>query len=164
VLFRSLLATYEPGSLGADLVRVPEWKGYRITEIASRDPDFNLIENEPTYSPLSNQTLALTGQRGLKEGDIIIGIDGESVLTVPDINIMLRGKTGRAVRLEVLRSPVSDSATSESLLIVPISQSAASDLRYNAWKWKTHQLAKDLARARGFSVGYLVSMMYYCPH
>ena len=97
------MALYSPASLGASLLRSPEWKGYLVTEIADRDPDFNLLDGAAVYSPLSDRTLYPTGQRGLAKGDVIVGINGESVMSVPDIHMLLRGMADTAVRLEVLR-------------------------------------------------------------
>ena len=153
---------HKPASLGATLKRVPEWKGYVVTEIPLRDPDFNLIEGEAIYCPLSDQALRPSGQRGLEVGDVIVGVNGESVMSVPAIDMLLRGMAGRSVRLEVIRlvsgsknSTGSEEAFTEPLLTVPISQDAAETLRYDAWEWKTRQKAKQLAAQAGFSVGYV---------
>ena len=173
------------GSLGAVLKRSPEWKGYTVMSIAEADPDFTKIDHQTTiYSPLSDQSLRLSGQRGLQVGDVIVGVNGESVMTVPDIHMLLRGTAGRSVRLEVLRlsSGVTtevqganetttasrtdeapedgpevgaDEATVEAVVTVPLSPSASSDLLYKAWEWKTEQLAEKLAAEAGISVGYV---------
>ena len=175
---------HETASLGATLVRSAEWKGYVVTSIPERDPDFNLVDGKPKYSPLSNQMLLLTGQRGLEVGDVIVGVNGESVMRVPDIHMLLRGTKGRSVRLEVLRlasgrteseagarrslknETVTKEVKNESgkeditvvpepLITVPISLDDAADLRYDAWEWNTREMAKTLAKEAGFSVGYV---------
>merc|ERR1712130_1094171 len=46
-------------------------------------------------------------------------------------------------------------ATVESVITVPISPIANSLLLYNSWKWKTQQLADELAEKAGISVGYV---------
>jgi tricorn protease len=171
-----LASLHRPASLGATLQRNAEWKGYKITEIAHRDPDYNLVEDKGVYSPLSDQALRLSGQKGLQVGDVIVGVNGESAFRVPDIHMLLRGRAGHSVRLEVLRlasgdvavkntvngtSPEStvvlpaEEAHPEPVVVVPIEQSAASDLRYNAWEWNTRQKAKSLAQEAGFSVAYI---------
>jgi hypothetical protein len=95
---------HEIASLGAVLERAPEWKGYRVVSIPERDPDFNVIDGGyPVYSPLSDQTLRLSGQQALKAGDIIVGVNGESLMRVPDIHMLLRGMAGESLRLDVLR-------------------------------------------------------------
>jgi len=163
----------EVGSLGAILKRTPAWKGYTVMNIPEADPDFTKIDHSSMiYSPLSDQSLRLSGQRGLQVGDVIVGINGESVMAVPDIHMLLRGTAGRSIRLEVLRlasgtattddtggiktSETNDEeATVESLITVPISPSANSDLLYSAWEWKTQQMADEMAAKAGISVGYV---------
>ena len=153
----------EPASLGAFLKRSPEWKGFMVEEIPLRDPDFDLVNGDAVYCPISDQSLRPTGQRGLAVGDVIVAVNGESVMTVPDINMMLRGTAGRSIRLEVLRlssgiNAASSDATvahTESLVVVPISVLSAEALKYNAWEWKTREFAKELAKDSGFTVGYI---------
>lgn len=152
-------------SLGATLKRVPEWKGYQIISIAESDPDFGLIDGATEiYSPLSDKTLKLSGQRGLLPGDVIVGVNGESVMNVPDLHMLLRGQAGSSVRLDVLRitsgenqqvEEVDGEVPVEPLIVVPIDAMDADDLRYYAWEWKTRQLAEHLATDNGFSVGYI---------
>lgn len=155
-----IIALHQPASFGASLKRSPEWKGFEITEIPQRDPDFNLVTGLPVYSPLSSQSLWQTGQRGLKVGDVIVGVNGESVYKVPDINMLLRGMAGRSVRLEVLRlesgsRSLAEAVVPEPLMVVPLTQEQGSDLRYNAWEYRTRQMAKSLAQDAGFTVGYV---------
>uniref|UniRef100_A0A7S3DTB8 Tail specific protease domain-containing protein n=1 Tax=Entomoneis paludosa TaxID=265537 RepID=A0A7S3DTB8_9STRA len=161
-----LTDAHTPASLGATLQRNIEWKGYVVKEIALRDPDFNLLEDQSVYSPLSDQALRPSGQKGLQAGDVIVGVNGESVFRVPDIHMLLRGRAGRSVRLEVLRLSSGETkldssdetptkAAPEPVLVVPIKQEAASDLRYNAWEWKTREKAKSLAKDAGFDLAYI---------
>lgn len=171
------------GSLGAVLKRTPAWKGYTVMNIPEVDPDFTNIDQSSTiYSPLDDQSLRLSGQRGLQVGDVIVGVNGESVMSVPDIHMLLRGTAGRSVRLDVLRlasgssSAISDETTAssntttptstqsnkeqveasiESLITVPLSPGDSANLLYRAWEWKTEQLAEKLAETAGISVGYV---------
>jgi len=163
----------EVGSLGATLKRTPAWKGYTVMNIPEADPDFTKIDHSSMiYSPLSDQSLRLSGQRGLQVGDVIVGVNGESVMAVPDIHMLLRGTSGRSIRLEVLRlasgtattddtgeiktSEMNDEeAAVESLITVPISPSSNSALLYSAWEWKTRQMADEMAAKAGISVGYV---------
>jgi C-terminal processing protease CtpA/Prc len=159
----------EVGSLGAILKRTPAWKGYTVMNIPEADPDFTKIDHSATmYSPLSDQSLRLSGQRGLQVGDVIVGVNGESVMSVPDIHMLLRGTAGRSIRLDVLRltsgtaattygddEEAAKEATVESLITVPISPSANADLLYGAWEYKTEQKAEELAAKAGISVGYV---------
>jgi hypothetical protein len=149
-----------PASLGVTLERAPEWKGYRIVDLPESDPDFDSTDGVAKYSPLSEQTLRLSGQRGLAQGDVIVAVNGESVMQVPDINMLLRGTAGQSVRLDVLRlSGLSQSkktsAEQESIVAVPITTDAASLLRYDSWERKSAELAETLAKDAGFSVGYV---------
>jgi C-terminal processing protease CtpA/Prc len=149
-----------PGNLGVSLTRDPHWKGYRVSEIPNQDPDFNLMDDYPTFCPLCDQTLRLSGQKGLEVGDVIVAINGDSVMQVPDIHMLLRGTIGRSVRLEVLRlsSGAGNNtvqAKTESIITSPISPSDAASLFYNAWEWKTRETAKRLAAKAGFSVAYI---------
>jgi tricorn protease len=153
----------QPASLGVGLKRVSEWKGYMVTEIPEHDPDFNLVDGGAVYCPLSDQTLRPTGQKGLQVGDVIVGVNGESALQGPDINMLLRGLAGRSVRLEVLRLQSGTSTQNmtakqsipEPVIVVPITTAAAGSLLYNAWEWKSRQKAKELATEAGFTVGYV---------
>jgi C-terminal processing protease CtpA/Prc len=174
----SLTYANEVGSLGASLQRNVEWKGYVVTSIPEHDPDFTMIDQSTSiYSPLSEQSLRLSGQRGLQVGDVIVGVNGESVMTVPDIHMLLRGTAGKSIRLDVLRlasgidsstiidaddgndartkNRTIDEATIETVITVPLDPDAAGDLLYHAWEWKTEQLAHELASNAGISVGYV---------
>jgi len=168
-------------NLGASLQRSVEWNGYIVKSIPERDPDFNLVDGHAMYSPLSDRALRMSGQHGLAVGDVIIGVNGESVMSVPDIHMLLRGKSGLSVRLDILRlasSPTSqrnlkkqketkpekqsdttieddDSAVPEPVIVVPLSPEDASNLRYAAWEWRTRENARNLAEAAGFSLGYV---------
>jgi len=163
----------EVASLGAVLERSVEWSGYIVHEIPETDPDFNSIDGNPIYSPLSARTLNIVGQKGLEEGDIIVSVNGEGVMNVPDIHMMLRGMAGRSVRLGVVRikskssfsldqvlksdkgADLNITRVAEPVIVVPISRSAAQNLRYSAWEWKTRTRAKMLAQNAGFTLGYI---------
>jgi len=158
-------------SLGAMLERSVEWGGYVVNEIPERDPDFSPLDGKMIYSPLSDRTLKISGQKGLLPGDVIVGINGESVMNVPDIHMLLRGMAGRSVRLDVLRinskstfafnhrrrleNETDTTITSEPVIAVPISAGASAHLRYASWEWKTRALAKKLAKDNDFTVGYM---------
>jgi tricorn protease len=163
-LDRKLQSASVVASLGAVLKRTPQWKGYEVMSIPERDPDFNVVDGTHNiYSPLSEQTLRHSGQRGLKVGDVIVGVNGESVMRVPDIHMLLRGMEGRTVRLDVLRLASDENGSEESeegveskpLITVPLHPYEADELRYHAWEWKTRQSAEKLANQAGFSVGYV---------
>lgn len=137
------------GSLGASVSRTSE--GYQITKVFLPNPDFDNINGREIVSPLSDKTLSVTGQKGLVEGDIITHINGEHVLSAPSLGYFLRGSAGESVLLQVLRSGANEE---EHLIVVPIDQDAAADLRYRAWEYKTKVLAEQKAKEIGFTVGY----------
>ena len=165
----------EIGDLGAVLEHSVEKQGYLVNEIYERDPDFNTVDGMHRYSPLSEQTLKLSGQVGLKAGDVIVAVNGENVIDA-NIHMLLRHKAGQSVRLDVLRlSSVSKlqeirnqllqrgvpglqqeetSVSLEPVVVVPLSTGQSNDLRYASWEWKTRKSAKALAAAAGFSCGY----------
>ena len=137
-------------SLGATLTRTE--LGYSVSDILIPDPNFDLIDGNSIVSPLLTKTLRLTGQRGVDEGDIITHINGEHVLGVPSIGYLLRGLSGQSIQLSVQRKA---SSKNENIIVVPITQDQASDLRYRAWEYKTKQEAIRLASEANFTVGYL---------
>ena len=149
------------------LERSIEKNGYIVVSIPETDPDFQTIDGGVSmYSPLSDKTLSLSGQLGLNQGDIIVGVDGEHVMNVPDIHTLLQNKAGESIRLEVVRhfkeQPDKDANDSQSyqgdsepLIVVPISYSNTYDLFYGAWEYKTRQLATSLAAEAGFTTGYI---------
>jgi len=165
--YGSLRRANEIASFGVSMERSIEWSGYVIKDIPETDPDFNPLDGKMMYSPLSDKTLKLSGQSGLKPGDVIVGVNGEGVMSVPDIHMLLRGMSGRSVRLEVLRinsrstfsianrRKMTENYVSEPLIAVPLSPGKAENLRYAAWEWKTRKNAKDLAKQNGFTVGYM---------
>lgn len=90
-------------SLGAVLRRSVEKNGYVVISIPERDEDFTWIDQVPMYSPLSSSTLELSGQVSLLPGDVIVGVNGEHVMNVPDIHTLMQNKAGESVRLEIVR-------------------------------------------------------------
>ena len=156
---KSLPSIHAVASLGATLDRTPEYNGYVVSSIPERDPDFNVLDGSSMFSPLSDRSLTLSGQRGLQVGDVIVGINGESVMRVPDIHMLLRGQAGRSIRLEVLRlasgTNSSENLVPEPVITVPISGDEAANLRYAAWEWKSREQAKAMAAAKGFTTGYV---------
>jgi len=163
-------------SLGAILQRSVEKRGYLVVDVPQRDPDLHMLDGVPMYSPLSNLALNLSGQAGVEPGDVIVAVNGENVMDVPDIHMLLRNTAGESVRLDVLRmestskfrelhklkgrllqndAPVENEGISpEPLIVVPITSEDSGDLAYAAWEWKTRERAKALAAHAGFTCGY----------
>ena len=165
-------------SLGATLQRSVEKRGYVVVDIPERDPDNHMIDGESMYSPLSDQDLRLTGQSGLSPGDVIIAVNGENVLDVPDLHMLLRNTAGESVRLDVLRMQSTSrfrelqrmkrrllktdeiegdsekGVVPEPLIVVPMSSDDSAAMTYAAWEWKTRESAVSMAADSGFTVGY----------
>jgi len=158
------------GDLGALLQQSVEKRGYLVVEIHERDPDFNVVDGIHSYSPLSNQALKLSGQTGLKAGDVIVAVNGENVLDA-NIHMLLRNKAGESVRLDVLRlqstskfreirkqllqqDEDSEWLLPEPVIVVPITSEQSHNLAYAAWEWRTRKSVKSLAATAGFSCGY----------
>ena len=164
----------EVGSLGAILQRSDEKRGYVVVDISLRDPDLHMIDGSPMYSPLSDQSLKLTGQNGLKVGDVIVAVNGESVMDLPDIHMLLRNTAGESVRLDVLRvkstskiqklrllqkndgnnTTQREGIEPEPLIVVPITSDESDDLSYTAWEWSSRLRSQALAADAGFTCGY----------
>jgi tricorn protease len=82
------------------------------------------------------------------EGEVILSIDGEDLLSVPDERALLRGKAGRQVLLRVK----SASGQTRDVIATPISDSDDSKLRYKEWEY-SRRLKVD-ADSRG-QIGYV---------
>jgi tricorn protease len=167
-------------SLGAVLRRSVEKNGYVVISIPERDEDFPWIDEVPMYSPLSSSTLELSGQVSLLPGDVIVGVNGEHVMNVPDIHTLMQNKAGESVRLEIVRYNSTsqhqeirrlkqntlqaddeilvhndERVSTEPLIVVPISHEKSFELFYAAWEYKTRQLASRLSADEGFTTGYI---------
>ncbi len=126
------------GSLGALLSKDEKEGGYRITHIYESEPDY--IDD---ISPLLKQSV------NVKEGDVIQSINGVNVLSVPSPNILLENQAGQQVLLH-LKSK--DSGKEYDAVVVPISQQAEANLRYDDWEY-TRRLMVD--KESGDSIGYV---------
>jgi tricorn protease len=124
-------------SLGAQLERDEKAGGYRVAHIYAYDPD---LPN--TAPPLARPDSTV------KEGEVIVSIDGQSLLGVPDERVLLRGKAGSQVLLQV------KSAAGElrSVLVTPIPARAENNLAYSEWEY-TRRLKVDSASSG--KIGYV---------
>ena len=128
----------EPASLGATFARDERAGGFRIEHIIETDPD------EPDErSPLAEPGL------GVHEGDVITAINGVAALTLNDPSEALRDQAGKQVLLHVRAK---DGAASRDVIVVPISERRAANLRYDEWEY-TRRLAVE-QKSHG-TIGYL---------
>ncbi len=107
-------------SLGAVLRRDEAAGGFVVQHIYRHDPD---LPNEapPLARPDSH----------VREGEVIVNIDGQDALSVADERALLRGKAGRKVMLVVK----SASGQKRAVLVTPISEKDERDLRYAEWEY-----------------------------
>ncbi|HEV2206402.1 MAG TPA: S41 family peptidase [Candidatus Acidoferrales bacterium] len=125
------------GSLGAVLRRDEQAGGDVVQHIYLHDPDL------PNEAPPFARPESL-----IHEGEVIISIDGQSVLSVPDTRELLRGKAGHQVLLHVK----STEGKLRDVVVRAISAREDSDLRYAEWEY-TRRLAVDAA-SHG-TIGYV---------
>jgi len=118
-------------TLGAVLRRDEKAGGDVVEHIYQHDPD--LPDQAPPLARPDSQ---------VKEGEVIVSIDGESVLTVPDERVLLRGKAGQQVLLRVKPA----AGDTRDVLAKPISGRDDARLRYAEWELtrriKTEQESK----------------------
>jgi tricorn protease len=123
------------GSLGARLVKDAAAGGFRIEYIYQSDPDY-----PEEMSPLADPYL------GVSEGDVIVAVNGQATLDVPDIGALLRNQVGKQVRLAVRTG----GAAARDVLVTPVGNE--SDLRYSDWE-QTRRLKVEAAAAG--EIGYV---------
>ena len=124
-------------SLGAVLRRDEKAGGYVVDHIYAYDPDL------PNLAPPFARPDSL-----VHEGEVIVSLDGEDVLNVPDERELLRGKAGRKVMLRVKNSK----GDIRDVLVTPIADEADRNLRYDEWEY-TRRLKVD-AGSQGH-IGYV---------
>jgi tricorn protease len=134
---RKPLDQVETATLGAVLRRDEKAGGYVVEHIYQHDPD------------LPNQAPPLARPDSLvKEGETIVSIDGQNLLSVPDERELMRGKAGQQVMLRVKPS----SGDARDVLVKPISEEDDSRMRYAEWEY-TRRMQVDTAS--GSSIGYV---------
>ncbi len=107
-------------SLGAILRRDEKAGGSVVDHVYLHDPD------------LPNQAPPFASPDSLvHEGEIILSIDGEEVLGVPDERALLRGKAGRKVLLSVKNA----AGQTRDVLVTPVSENDERKLRYSEWEY-----------------------------
>ena len=113
-------------SLGAELKRDEEAVGWRVTHIYKADPEY-----PGDVSPLRKPGIEV------EVGDVILSIDGVSLVSVAQPEMLLRNKAGRQVLLEVKSKETGDK---RQFIVQPINQEKDADLRYTEWEY-TRRLA-----------------------
>ena len=106
-------------TLGALLRRDEQAGGYVVQHVYLFDPDLPK-EAPPLARPDSI----------VREGEVIVSIDGESLLGVPDERALLRGKAGRQVFLRVKSS----AGQTRDVIVTPISARDDRNMVYKEWE------------------------------
>ena len=107
-------------SLGARLRRDEQAGGFVVEHLYLHDPDL------PNEAPPLARPDSL-----VHEGEVIISIDSDNLLSVPDERELLRGKAGRQVLLRVK----STAGQVREVIATPISASEERNLRYKEWEY-----------------------------
>ncbi|HEY2516458.1 MAG TPA: S41 family peptidase, partial [Polyangiaceae bacterium] len=125
------------GALGAVLRRDPKAGGFVVEHVYRHDEDL------PNLAP----PFARPDSR-VKEGEIVLSIDGQPLLDAPDERALLRGKAGHQVLLRV------KSAQGAERDVIAVALSAREDaaVRYREWEY-TRRLKVD-ADSKGH-IGYV---------
>ncbi len=114
----------EIASLGAVLRRDEAAGGFVVQHIYQHDPD------------LPNQAPPLARPDSMvREGEVILSIDGEDSLSAPDERALLRGKAGRQVLLRVK----SAAGQTREVVVTPLLEKDESNLRYTEWEYSRRQ-------------------------
>ena len=127
----------EIASLGARLRRDEKAGGFVVDHIYQHDPDL------PDLAPPLARPESL-----VREGEVIVSIDGEDLLGVTDERVLMRGKAGTQVLLRVK----STSGAMREVLVTPIKDADEANLRYAEWEY-SRRLTVD--SASNHSIGYV---------
>ncbi len=107
-------------ALGAQLLRDEKAGGYVVEHVYLHDPDL------PNAAPPLARPESL-----VREGEVIVSIDGENLLAVSDERALLRGKAG----IQVLLRVKSADGVMRDVLVTPIKAEDESKLRYAEWEY-----------------------------
>jgi tricorn protease len=124
-------------AFGAQLRRDEKAGGYVVDHVYQHDPD--LPNKAPPFARPESR---------IKEGEVILSIDGENSLSAPDERALLRGKAGAQVLLRVKSS----AGEIRDVLVTPIKAGDENNLRYSEWEY-TRRLKVDTDSAN--QIGYV---------
>lgn len=128
----------QPAFLGAVLSADRPAGGWRVDHVYRSDPDF-----PGEQPPLAKPDVAV------REGDVILSINGRSTLSVPHPSVLLRNQSGKQVLMEVKPA---GSPTNRNVVVQPISTEREADLRYGEWELTRRQRVDELG---GGKIGYV---------
>ncbi len=129
---------FPPSFLGAELTRDEKAGGYRVGHVYETDPD------EPEWAgPLARPHVHV------KEGDVIESVNGTATLSVADIGVLLRRQADKQVLLHVKPA---DGGDGRDVVVKPIDETDAADLRYHDWEYSRRKIVDDLGKEQ---IGYV---------
>jgi tricorn protease len=124
-------------SFGAQLRRDAKAGGDVVEHVYLHDPD--LPDTAPPFARPDSL---------VREGETIQTIDGVDVLSVPDERILLRGKAGHKVLLQVKSKEVQ----TREVLVTPVSEREERNLRYTDWEYSRRQAVESASKNQ---IGYV---------
>ena len=107
-------------TLGARLRRDEKAGGFVVDHVYLHDPDL-----PDTAPPLARP------ESLVREGETIVSIDGQDLMSVTDERVLLRGKAGQQVLLKVK----SAAGATRDVLVTPIKEGDEDRLRYAEWEY-----------------------------
>jgi tricorn protease len=127
----------EPSSLGARLSRDAASGGWRIDHIFKADPDY-----PDELSPLARPGVEV------KEGSIVLAIDGRELGSTDSPWRLLSGKAGQQVLLDML----APDGARRKVIVRPLAPEAAVNLRFSEWQYTRRLEVEQLSENQ---IGYL---------
>jgi len=124
-------------TLGARLRRDEKAGGYVVEHIYEHDPDL------PDQAPPLARPDSL-----VKEGETIVSIDGQSVLSAADERALLHGKAGVQAMLGVKNAK----GETRNVLVTPMKGEDEQGLRYTEWEYSRRQKVESDSNG---SIGYV---------
>ncbi len=134
---RKAADVFPPSSLGAVLTRDDKAGGYRIDHIYRSDPD-----RPDRAGPLSRPNV------NVKEGDVVVAVNGAPALDAADLGVLLRRKAGEQVMLRVK----SAAGEPRNVVVTPLDAAAAADLRYDEWEYTRRTEVEETGKGQ---IGYV---------
>ena len=125
------------GALGAVLRRDPKAGGSVVDHVYRHDPD---LPNQAP--PLARPDVQV------KEGEVVVSIDGQPLLDAPDERALLRGKAGRQVLLHVK----STRGNERDVIVVPVTAREEAGERYREWEYTRRLKVDDSGKGQ---IGYV---------
>lgn len=131
-----------PATLGALLEPDRDAGGWRVARVYRTDPD-RLEERSPLVRPGVE----------VKDGDVIVRINGTPTQSVPDPSVLLRNQADRQVLLRVRAG----GGAERDVVVTPITAARDRELLYGEWEY-SRRLAVERASAGRFGYVHLRAM------